>query len=81
MRNRRNGPWQAGVKRREAGRPVLSAYLAVGTEDSLYGANQMFRRSLEDQKADFCYEEGPGSHNWSFWNQHINRGFCRILRP
>ncbi len=68
-------------KLREAGSAVPSLYLAVGTEDSLRGANQEFVRFLEEQKADFCYEEGPGGHNWTFWNQYIDRGLRWALRP
>ena len=63
-----------------AGKPIPSIYLAIGTEDSLYGSNQEFRRFLEEQKADFRYEEGPGGHNWSFWNQYIDRGLGWVLR-
>ena len=34
---------------RAAGKDIPSIYLAIGTEDSLYGANQEFRRFLEAQ--------------------------------
>lgn len=63
-----------------AGKDIPSIYLAIGTEDSLYGSNQEFRRFLEEQKADFHYEEGPGGHNWTFWNQYIDRGLGWVLR-
>lgn len=66
---------------RAAGKDIPSIYLAIGTEDSLYGANQEFRRFLEAQGADFCYEEGPGGHNWTFWNRYIDRGLGWVLRP
>lgn len=51
-----------------------SIYLAIGTGDSLYGANRMFRRFLEAERADFFREDGPGVHNRTFWNEYINRG-------
>ena len=66
---------------RAVGKDIPAIYLAIGTEDSLYDANQEFRRFLEAQGADFCYEEGPGGHNWTFWNRYIDRGLSWVLRP
>ena len=63
-----------------AGKELPRIYLAIGTEDSLYGVNQDFRRFLGEQGADFCYEEGPGAHNWTFWNEYIDRGLAWVLR-
>ena len=57
-----------------AGRKIPPIYMAIGTEDFLYEANQEFRRFLEERKADFFYEEGPGIHNWDFWNPYIVKG-------
>ena len=63
-----------------AGKDIPSIYLAIGTEDSLYAPNQEFRRFLEEQQADFRYEDGPGGHNWTFWNEYLNRGLAWVLR-
>ncbi len=65
---------------RAAGKEIPSIYMAIGTEDSLYGFNQEFRGFLEKEGADFRYEEGPGAHNWRFWNQYIDRGLAWVLR-
>ena len=58
----------------KAGRRIPGIYLAIGTEDSLYGANQEFRDFLTEAHADFFYEEGPGKHDWFFWNKYLPRG-------
>ena len=58
----------------KAGRSIPGIYLAIGTEDSLYGANQEFRDFLTEAHADFFYEEGPGKHDWFFWNKYLPRG-------
>ncbi len=63
-----------------AGKAMPRIYMAIGTEDSLYGVNQDFRRFLEEQGADFRYEEGPGVHNWTFWNEYIDRGLAWMLQ-
>ena len=31
------------------------------------------------KKLDYIYEEGPGKHNWTFWNEYLNRGLGRLL--
>ena len=63
-----------------AGREIPSIYLAIGTEDALCGVNRDFRRFLTAQGADFHYDEGPGGHNWTFWNRYIDRGLAWLLR-
>lgn len=66
---------------RKAGRKIPKIYFAVGTEDYLITDNRDFRDFLEAQNADYIYEEGPGRHDWFFWNEYINRGLSRILDP
>ena len=63
-----------------AGKAMPRIYMAIGTEDGLYGVNQDFRRFLEGQGADFRYEEGPGAHTWSFWNAYIDRALAWLLQ-
>ena len=64
---------------RAAGAPIPRLYLAVGTEDALLPANRQFRNFLESEGADFVYEEGPGAHDWTFWNEYIDRGVVCVL--
>ena len=66
-------------KCREEGRQIPLIYMAVGTEDFLYQNNQQFRTFLEDQKADFLYKEGPGTHDWKFWNHYVVNGVEWVL--
>lgn len=46
-------------------------YQACGTEDFLYEMNVMSRERLEKMGADLVYQEGPGGHNWDFWDKYI----------
>lgn len=62
------------------GKQIPKLYLAIGREDSLYGVNQDFRRFLEEEGADFFYEDGPGIHNWDFWNEYLPRGLEWALK-
>lgn len=66
-------------KVKASGTEIPYIYLAVGTGDSLLEPNRSFRDFLKAQKADFCYEEGPGKHTWQFWNEYIDRGLKKVL--
>lgn len=46
-------------------------YLACGTEDMLLHGNHALRDSLVSLGFSVTYEEGPGGHEWDFWNRYI----------
>ena len=46
-------------------------YMACGTEDGLIGVNRAFRDHLQRLGFDVTYEEGPGVHDWYFWDKYI----------
>lgn len=46
-------------------------YLCCGTEDSLLPANRAYHKFLADHQLPVTYEEGPGGHDWDFWNTFI----------
>ncbi|MFN8442578.1 MAG: alpha/beta hydrolase family protein [Caldilineaceae bacterium] len=48
-------------------------YIACGTEDYLLRANRQFADFLKANGADVTYEEGPGGHDWEFWDTYIQR--------
>jgi S-formylglutathione hydrolase FrmB len=52
-------------------RPRL--YQACGTEDFLYEQNVRLQGHLRQLGYDLTYEEGPGGHDWSYWDQIIKR--------
>ncbi len=61
------------------GRKLPKLYMAVGTEDRLRNANRRFSALLEYEGAPHRYEEGPGDHNWTFWNEYLDRGLAWML--
>ena len=61
------------------GKALPRLYMAIGTEDDLYACNQDFKHFLEQEGVDFIYEDGPGIHDWNFWNIYMDRGLERIL--
>jgi putative tributyrin esterase len=48
-------------------------YQCCGTEDFLYADNVRFRDAVRKLPLDLAYEEGPGEHNWAYWNQMIQQ--------
>ncbi len=46
-------------------------YLACGTEDGLIAPNYQFRDKLIELGYDVTWEEGPGGHDWTFWDEYI----------
>ena len=46
-------------------------YQTCGTEDFLYALNIGARDRMLALGADLTYTEGPGAHDWSFWDHHI----------
>ena len=48
-------------------------YLCCGTEDRLLSQSRTFRTLLEDAGFSVTYEEGPGGHDWDFWDTYIKK--------
>ena len=62
------------------GTPLPKLYFACGTEDTLVDPNREFRDFLRAQGVAFTYEEGPGEHNWTFWNTYLPKGLEAVLK-
>lgn len=55
---------------RDGSKPRL--YQCCGTEDFLYQQNLAFRDTCEQLPGlDYTYEEGPGQHDWAYWDARI----------
>jgi len=51
----------------------LPLYQWCGTEDFLYPANVRFHKHAQALGLNLTYEEGPGEHEWKYWDQQIQR--------
>jgi S-formylglutathione hydrolase FrmB len=56
--------------------PKPEIYLSCGTEDDLLGDSRAFHRHLERTGYGHHYEEGPGAHEWAYWDQQIERAIA-----
>ncbi|MDD4153517.1 MAG: alpha/beta hydrolase family protein [bacterium] len=53
--------------------PELMLYQCCGTEDFLYQDNLRFRDHTVLLGLNLLYEEGPGNHEWGYWDKQIEK--------
>jgi S-formylglutathione hydrolase FrmB len=55
--------------RQDGPKPAL--YQCCGTDDLLYSFNVTFRDHARQRGLDLHYTEGPGEHEWGYWDRQI----------
>ncbi len=60
-------------EKKAAGQPIPDIYIACGTEDFGIQANRRYHDFLTAEGVAHTYAEGPGAHNWTFWNEYIEK--------
>ena len=60
-------------------KPKPKMYVAVGDDDFLLEHNHNFRDAASELGFDIKYEQGPGNHNWIFWNDYLPKGMDFLL--
>ncbi|WP_237392032.1 alpha/beta hydrolase [Paenibacillus dendrobii] len=63
------------AKRIEEGGALPLILNCCGTEDPFIGMNREFAEYMQKTPFDFKYVEGPGSHDWLFWEEHLKTAF------
>jgi len=48
-------------------------FQCCGTEDFLYQDNIKFRDFIKTKDFDLTYDEGPGTHEWGYWDSEIQK--------
>lgn len=61
------------AKKLKDGGKSIKLYAACGTEDFLYKDNIKFRDYASKIGLELKFEEGPGIHEWGFWQRYIER--------
>lgn len=57
----------------ESGQQLPRLFQCCGTEDFLYQDNLVFKDHIEKLPFDHTYVEGPGAHEWGYWDEHIQQ--------
>lgn len=63
----------------DSDKPKPRMYIACGDSDFLLAHNHTFRDAVISDGFDVKYEQGPGTHNWIFWNEYLPRGLDFLL--
>ncbi len=53
--------------------PKPKLFVCCGTEDELLADNRDFHQRLDAVHYDHTYVEGPGAHEWGYWDTQIQR--------
>ena len=56
-------------------------YQCCGTEDDLCPQNVRFRDAVKKLPLDLTYTEGPGEHNWAYWDRMIQNVLAWMFPP
>ena len=65
--------WQLASELAASPSPRPACYLCCGTEDDLLGDSHAFREHLDRVQLAHTCEEGPGAHEWGYWDAQIRR--------
>jgi len=63
----------------DTAQPRPRLFQCCGTEDFLLEDNRAFRDQVLGLGLDLVYREAPGSHNWAFWDTHIQQVLAWIM--
>jgi len=59
------------AKKAAKGKVKPRLFQCCGTEDFLHADNIRFRDAVRKLPFDLTYTDGPGEHNWAYWDARI----------
>lgn len=62
------------------GNNIPEIYMACGTEDFLIEENRDFHQHLTQLGVKHFYQEGSGTHDWSYWDAHIEQAMAWLYQ-
>lgn len=74
-----NNPEYLVHRLKEQNATIPPIYMACGTEDFLIEPNRLFYKFLVNEKIDVKYSESSGMHDWTFWNQYLEKSIQWLL--
>ncbi|WP_152396180.1 alpha/beta hydrolase [Paenibacillus guangzhouensis] len=63
------------ARRIEEGSPLPDILCCCGTDDPFIAMNRDFAAFMQETPFEFQYVEGPGTHDWRFWEEHLKTTF------
>jgi S-formylglutathione hydrolase FrmB len=68
-----NDLFHVAAKLADSGRPRPKLFQCCGTEDFLHDENLRARDHFRRLGFELTYEDGPGTHEWGYWDANIQR--------
>lgn len=65
---------------KESGKEIPRIFMTEGSEDFLLTENRSMRDFLQKKEEDFVYIEDKGTHDWDFWNKHMDEAFAFLAK-
>jgi len=79
LRGSGNDP-EALIRQLKNGNKIMpNIYMACGTEDFLLEENRCFQKFLSAENISHVYVEGPGIHDWKFWDEYIEKAILWMI--
>ncbi|MDU5143066.1 MAG: hypothetical protein E6230_12855 [Paenibacillus dendritiformis] len=63
------------ARRAEEKGELPSILCCCGSGDPFIAMNRDFAAYMQGTRFDFRYVEGPGTHDWLFWEEHLKTAF------
>lgn len=76
LKEREIDPRAAYLNRKKEGRQIPEIFMTEGSEDFLIDVNHKMRDFLVEQGQNIVYIEDAGTHDWDFWNKHMEEAFA-----
>ncbi|WP_195575165.1 alpha/beta hydrolase [Paenibacillus sp. 1001270B_150601_E10] len=67
--------YQLAARRLNEGSSLPSILCCCGSSDPFIEMNREFASYMQDTNFHFQYVEGPGTHDWLFWEEHLKTTF------
>jgi putative tributyrin esterase len=64
----------------KSGKEAPRFYFACGESDFLYRANKQMTDTMKEKGLAVTFEQGPGEHNWVFWDEWIQRALAWLTK-
>lgn len=68
------------VLKAHANKKLPRLYIACGSEDYVYPNVESYVSILKENHVDFTYEKGKGEHEWTFWDEYIEKAIDWYLK-
>lgn len=64
----------------QQGKEIPDLLIMCGTEDALHEDNKKFIKYLDEKQISYFFEDGPGEHDYAYWDYAIKRAIDWLVK-